>query len=216
MADNTPRPQEDLDGDERWMSVHERFATEVKSNEPDVLFVGDSHIALLEQSDFYKEIFAPLHCLCFGIRGDTTGNVQWRLENGELECIKPKVIILLIGTNNRGQTVEQILAGIKSVVDLLAKKQPQASIFALKIPPRGHKPNAKRELITAVNGGLQSTLSHIPNCHVLDIDPGFVGPDGCISHRDMYDYLHFTNQGYRKAFEIVHLAVQSVLNPDLA
>uniref|UniRef100_A0A915IF95 Uncharacterized protein n=1 Tax=Romanomermis culicivorax TaxID=13658 RepID=A0A915IF95_ROMCU len=92
MCSNQPRPQDDLDGDGRWMSIHERFKSEVKSNEPDVIFFGDSHIALLEQSDFYQEAFAPLHCLCFGIRGDTTDNVMWRILDGELEYVKPKFL----------------------------------------------------------------------------------------------------------------------------
>lgn len=70
---------------------HERFLAEVKEKEPEVVFIGDSHIALLEQSDVFKEFFAPMHALCLGIRGDTTSNVLWRIQNGELEVIKPKV-----------------------------------------------------------------------------------------------------------------------------
>jgi len=219
MGDNPaakPQPQEDLDGDGRWMSIHDRFLAEVKEKEPEVVFIGDSHIALLEHTEVYKEFFAPLHGLCLGVRGDTTSNVLWRIQNGELEVIKPKVVVLLIGTNNRGQTPEQILGGIRAIVDHILKKQPQAALFVAKIPPRGEKPNPKRELLAKVNAGLANTLADVPNCRILDIDPGFVGADGMIDHRDMYDFLHLTPQGYRKAFEIVHIAVTSVLNPDSA
>jgi len=219
MGDNPAarsEPQDDKDGDGRWMSIHERFLAEVKEKEPEVVFIGDSHIALLEHTDVYKEFFAPTHALCLGIRGDTTSNVLWRMQHGELEFIKPKVIVLLIGTNNRDQTPEQILGGIRAVVDVVVKKQPQAALFVAKIPPRGEKPNAKRELLAKVNAGLQQALNDVPNCRVLDIDPGFVGANGTIDYRDMYDFLHLTPQGYRKAFEIVHIAVTSILNPDSA
>lgn len=209
-----PRPQEDLDQDGRWLSVHELYVAEAQEKEPEVLFIGDSHIQLLEQSEIWKEYFAPLHCLCFGCRGDTTSNVLWRLQNGELECIKPKVIVLLIGTNNRGQTASEVLGGIRAIVEYVSGKQPQATLFVLKIPPRGHRPNPKRQIIAEINGGLQETLAHVPKTQILDIDPGFLSADGSLDHRDMYDYLHFTNQGYWKAFEIVHIAIQSVLSPD--
>lgn len=62
-----------------------------KNKEPDVLFIGDSLIARLQQSIVWSELFEPLHCLNFGIGSDTTQNVLWRLENGEIEDIKPKV-----------------------------------------------------------------------------------------------------------------------------
>lgn len=61
------------------------------NKEPDVLFVGDSLIERLQYSIVWSEFFEPLHCLNFGIGGDTTQNVLWRLENGEIDNIKPKV-----------------------------------------------------------------------------------------------------------------------------
>uniref|UniRef100_A0A915L1Y1 Uncharacterized protein n=1 Tax=Romanomermis culicivorax TaxID=13658 RepID=A0A915L1Y1_ROMCU len=145
------------------------------------------------------------------------------------------IIVLLVGTNNRNQTANQVLDGIKEIVELIAKKQTQASILVLKIPPRGQHPNPKRVLLMEINDGLKETLSNVPNCYVLDIDPGFVKflaidqsitnlniihahhhgiTDGTINHRDMYDYLHFTSQGYRRAFEIVHSTVMSLLYPE--
>jgi len=219
MGDNPATlscPQADVDGDGRWMSIHEKFLSDVKEKEPEVVFIGDSHIALLEHTDVYKELFAPMHVLCLGIRGDTTSNVLWRLQNGELEYIKPKVIVVLIGTNNRDQTPEQIIGGIRTVVNEIVKKQPQAALFVCKIPPRGEKPNAKRDLLAKVNAGLPQALSDVAKCRILDIDPGFIGADGTIDRHDMYDFLHLTPLGYRKAFEMVHIAVMSILNPESA
>lgn len=209
-----PCPQEDLDGDDRYMSLHNRFVSEAKSNEPDVVFLGDSHIALLEQSEFYEQMLAPFHCLCFGVRGDTTYNLRWRLINGEIELVNPKVFVLLVGTNNRGETASQTLTEIKGIVELLSEKQPQAALLVLKIPPRGQFPNAKREILAELNANLAETLKTIPKCQVIDTDAGFVAADGTISHHDMYDYLHFTNLGYKKAFEAVHAAIQAIIYPE--
>ena len=65
---------------------------ETKEREPEVLFVGDSLIAHLLYTDLWETVFEPLHPLNFGIGGDQTQHVLWRLENGELDNIKPKVI----------------------------------------------------------------------------------------------------------------------------
>jgi platelet-activating factor acetylhydrolase IB subunit beta/gamma len=71
---------------------HQRFVMETKEREPEVLFVGDSLIAHLLYTDLWETVFEPLHPLNFGIGGDQTQHVLWRLENGELDNIKPKVI----------------------------------------------------------------------------------------------------------------------------
>lgn len=62
--------------------------------EPDVVFVGDSIVANLQCTDLWEKWFAPMHCLNFGIGGDQTQHVLWRLRNGELEFIKPKVGVI--------------------------------------------------------------------------------------------------------------------------
>lgn len=106
-------PQEDRDGDDRWISVvyliyplilcmyhitvfqHKRFLSETHEKDADVVFIGDSIIQALQHTDVWNEWFAPLHCLNFGIHGDKIENVLWRVENGELENINPKVNFVL-------------------------------------------------------------------------------------------------------------------------
>ncbi|XP_027298414.1 platelet-activating factor acetylhydrolase IB subunit beta isoform X2 [Cricetulus griseus] len=87
-----PHAAEDIQGDDRWMSQHNCFVLDCKDKEPDVLFVGDSMVQLMQQYEIWRELFSPLHALNFGIGGDTTRHVLWRLKNGELENIKPKVM----------------------------------------------------------------------------------------------------------------------------
>uniref|UniRef100_A0A8C0MB72 Platelet-activating factor acetylhydrolase IB subunit alpha2 n=1 Tax=Canis lupus familiaris TaxID=9615 RepID=A0A8C0MB72_CANLF len=126
-----PHAAEDIQGDDRWMSQHNRFVLDCKDKEPDVLFVGDSMVQLMQQYEIWRELFSPLHALNFGIGGDTTRHVLWRLKNGELENIKPKVIVVWVGTNNHENTAEEVAGGIEAIVQLINTRQPQAKIIVL-------------------------------------------------------------------------------------
>lgn len=83
------------------------------NKEPDVLFIGDSLIERLQHSIVWSEFFEPLHCLNFGIGGDTTQNVLWRLENGEIDNIKPKVKFCMFSYLTQKQGIIRVL--IKSM-----------------------------------------------------------------------------------------------------
>ncbi|XP_076025004.1 platelet-activating factor acetylhydrolase IB subunit alpha2 [Genypterus blacodes] len=191
------RPVEDVHGDGRWMSQHTRFVQECKDGEPDVLFVGDSMVQLMQQYEIWREFFSPLHALNFGIGGDTTCNVLWRLQNGELENIRPKVVVLWIGTNNYEHTAEQVAGGILAVAQLLTSSLPKAKVVVLGLLPRGERPNPLREKNEAVNGFLRSWLARLGRAQYLDACPGLVHSDGTISQQDMFDFLHLTSHGYR-------------------
>lgn len=71
---------------------HNRFLLDTKEKEPDVVFIGDSLIQRLVHTEMWNNFFAPMHALNFGIGGDLIQNVLWRIENGELDHINPKVI----------------------------------------------------------------------------------------------------------------------------
>lgn len=122
----------------------------------------------------------------------------WRIENGELDKINPKVVVLLIGTNNHHSTADQVVEGIESVVWSITSKLPSAKIIVLGLLPRGKQPNPLREKHFQVNHSLRGLIATIPNSLYLDSDPGFVRSDGFISHEDMFDYLHMTRKGYKK------------------
>jgi lysophospholipase L1-like esterase len=75
----------------------------------------------------------------FGIGGDRTQHVIWRLQNGELDGIKPKVVQLMIGTNNSNgsdNTAEEIADGVKGIIDEIKKKSPSTVAFENKLHPR--------------------------------------------------------------------------------
>lgn len=202
--------------DPKWVKRHEGFVQEAKAGGIDVLFLGDSI------TDFWRDQgpkrggravwdreFAPLHAANFGISGDRTQHLLWRLENGELDGIQPKVIVLMIGTNNTGfetgkdfppntprNTPAQAIEGVREIVQLLRAKEPQAKILLLAVFPRGEKPDFPQRL--QVNEINQHIRSLADGKHVvwLDLGPKFLQPDGTLPADIMPDHLHPSEKGY--------------------
>ncbi|XP_015417692.1 PREDICTED: platelet-activating factor acetylhydrolase IB subunit gamma isoform X2 [Myotis davidii] len=196
------------------MSLHHRFVADSKDKEPEVVFIGDSLVQLMHQCEIWRELFSPLHALNFGIGGDGTQHVLWRLENGELEHIRPKIVVVWVGTNNHGHTAEQVAGGIKAIVQLVNQRQPQARVVVLGLLPRGQHPNPLREKNRRVNELVRAALAGYPRAHFLDADPGFVHSDGTISHHDMYDYLHLSRLGYTPVCRALHSLLLRLLAQD--
>ncbi|MBN3300489.1 PA1B2 acetylhydrolase, partial [Amia calva] len=190
---------------------HNRFVSDSKDKEPEVLFVGDSLIQLMHQFEVWRELFSPLHALNFGIGGDATQHVLWRLSNGELDHINPRVVVLWVGTNNHGDTPDQIAGGICAIVHLITNKLPRAHVLILGLLPRGKLPNPLRVRNAQVNALVQAALPSLPRASYLDVDPGLVHSDGTISPQDLYDYLHLTPLTYRSVCQPLHRAITALL-----
>jgi lysophospholipase L1-like esterase len=132
----------------------------------------------------------------FGIAGDTTQGVLWRLQNGEGQGYQPKVIMLMIGTNNtRRNSAPEIAEGVAAVVQELRKDFPDAKILLLGIFPRSGPKSAVRAEITAINT-IISGLNDGKHVFYLDIGPKYLSPDGTIPKDIMSDGLHPTTKGY--------------------
>jgi platelet-activating factor acetylhydrolase IB subunit beta/gamma len=116
-----------------------------------VLFLGDSIIESLQFTETWNTFFAPLHCLNFSIQQDKVENVLWRIENGELEFVKPKVIVLHVGTNNTKNGAEAVAEGIERLIQTIRKYQPDVYIVFPTLLPRGQTPNQLREKNEKVN-----------------------------------------------------------------
>lgn len=106
----------------------------------DIIFIGDSITAgwLAAGKEIWAKSYAPRHALDFGIGGDKTQNVLWRLANLDIKDLKPKVAVLLIGTNNTKNTPQEIAAGVKAVLD-----KTQATFAGVKIILVSIMPNAR-------------------------------------------------------------------------
>jgi lysophospholipase L1-like esterase len=120
----------------------------------DVIFLGDSITHGWEGQKAWQEHFGSFKPVNLGIGGDQTGHVLWRITEGhELENLKPKVAVMMIGTNNTGgHTAEQIAGGIKAIVEELKKQKPDIKILVLGVFPRGGSGDAERSLEQITEG----------------------------------------------------------------
>src|SRR3984957_15791827 len=109
-----------------WEKRHEGFVKIAQQGGIDILFMGDSITDFWRNrgSNVWNQCYAPRHAANFGISGDRTEHVLWRIDNGELDGIHPKVLVLLIGTNNIGYPADQILKGDLKIVQEIHEKLP--------------------------------------------------------------------------------------------
>src|SRR4051794_27771196 len=120
----------------------------------DVIFLGDSITHGWEGQKAWQEHFGSFKPVNLGIGGDQTGHVLWRITEGhELENLKPKAAVIMIGTNNiGGHTAQQIAGGIKAIVEELKKQKPDIKILVLGVFPRGGSSDAERSLEQITEG----------------------------------------------------------------
>jgi lysophospholipase L1-like esterase len=187
-----PRPREGL-----WMDLHRGFVDRAKKGNVDLLFLGDSITQGWNDNEVWKRYYGPRNAANFGIGGDRTQHVLWRIQNGELDGIEPKVVVLMIGTNNASSaTADEIAQGIAAIVEELRHRLPRAKILLLGVFPRGQKPYATREKLQDVNAKI-APLDDGSHVKFLDIGKAFLSQDGTISPEIMPDYLHLNRKGYR-------------------
>ncbi|HKX28045.1 MAG TPA: GDSL-type esterase/lipase family protein, partial [Blastocatellia bacterium] len=142
----------------------------------------------------------------FGAGGDRTQNVLYRLENGELDGVNPKVIVLLIGTNNVGfvpaegsdeRLVEDVTRGIKTCVEVLRKKAPNAKLLLMGITPRNTKGStALMPTINRINERIAG-LADNRTIKFLNINDKLADKDGKLYDGVTDDGLHLTDKGYQ-------------------
>jgi lysophospholipase L1-like esterase len=176
----------------------------------EIIFDGDSIMNRWETTGkaIWSQRYAGI-AADFGIEGDHVENVLWRLDHDQVDGIDPKVVVLMIGTNNSGQnSAAQIADGIKLLVAEYEKRCPNAHIILMGIFPRGEKPtDGGRRKVAAVNSIIKS-LDDGQRVTFIDIGPQMIGPDGIISRDMMPDFVHPTASGY----QIWTDAIQPVIN----
>src|SRR4051794_27923569 len=192
---------------------HKEFLKRIEQNrgEGDVIFLGDSITQGWEGKQAqpaWKENFGEFKPVNLGIGGDQTGHVLWRITEGkELEHLKPKVAVIMIGTNNTsGHSAQQIAGGIKAIVEELKTQKPGIKILLLGVFPRGNRNDADEETKTVPAEKLNKKIPQI-NAIIAKLDDGktvvykdigkeFLDKDGGLPGSIMPDYLHLSGKGY--------------------
>jgi lysophospholipase L1-like esterase len=188
-----------------WAERHAACVSLMKERQPEIVMLGDSITHFWggdpagnprRAPEIWDRLFAGKRVVNLGFGWDRTENVLWRLTHGEWENVRPKVVGLMIGTNNMGiNTVDEIVAGIEAICAEIHRRSPSTRILLQAIFPRGEKPNATREKVTAVNQRL-AQLHGRNQITFVDFGARFLEPDGSIAKEVMSDFLHPTAKGY--------------------
>ena len=204
-----PVPREGQ-GYQRFLELNKR--AKESQGQAQVIFVGDSITQGWEGNgkEVWAKYYAPRHALNLGISSDRTQHVLWRLDHGNLDGLKPKVAVVLIGVNNipdDHNTPRQVLEGVTAVVRKLREKLPETKVLLLGIFPFREDFCAQRAKALQVNQALHN-LDDGQWVRFLDSGYRFIQPDGRISKVIMPDFLHPSPAGYRVWAE--------AMEPDLA
>jgi len=143
----------------------------------------------------WDELRRDYRVLNLGMAGDTTREVLWRLDHGEMEGYRTRLVMLMIGTNN-GHSAPDIAAGIAACVRKIRAKQPQATVLLSPIFPSKSRPDDPRRLTLETVNGLIRPLADGRSVVWLDINAKLLEADGTLSPRMMPDFLHPLERGY--------------------
>ncbi|MEO8359253.1 MAG: GDSL-type esterase/lipase family protein [Vicinamibacteria bacterium] len=179
---------------------HEGFVAMAKQGNIDLLLDGDSITDFWVQGDankaMFDKYFGAIRTANFAISGDTTQGVLWGLKNGEGQGFQPKAIMLMIGTNNQGNTGPEIAEGVGAVVLEMRNDFPNAKILLLAIFPRGTPGDPVRDKIAEANR-IIARLDDQRHVFFLDISAKFLDEKGeLLPETFRPDNLHPIAKGY--------------------
>ena len=202
----------------RFVDKHNANKAVAAQGDIDVLFMGDSITDFWRNPEgayagkpVFDKYWGNLKVANFGIAGDTTQGVLYRLQNGEGQGFSPKAVMLMIGTNNtRANTAAEIAEGVGAIVAELQKDFPQAKILLLGIFPRSTPVDPVRMQIAEINS-IISRLDDGNRVRYLDIGKVFLDANGVIGLDIMSDGLHPTTKGYELWAEAVKEPLAAML-----
>jgi hypothetical protein len=189
-----------------WEKLHAEFSAIAAKGEAKLVFHGDSLLGAARWSEAWKKEFGRYEPAYFGMGGDRTQNLLWRLENGEIGTLKPKVVVLLIGTNNIYTTprdVDDTARGIVACAKKLNAAYPEAKILVLGVFPRDEDPKSPiRSKIKQINE-LVEAIDDGKSIFVRDIGAAFLEPDGRYPRELSPDQLHLKEEGLKRWAEAI-------------
>src|SRR5690554_1198479 len=184
---------------ETWNKMHAEDVAIAEQGGVDLLFVGDS-ITEGWNAEIWQKNFAPYKAANFGIGGDHTGNLLWRLQHGSIGKLDPQVVVLTIGVNNFGhlnETPAQVFEGVQAVVTQLRLAFPRAKILLNAVFPFGQEADSpKREWAKNLNEKI-APLGNNKQVFYKDYGSLMLEKDGSMSPEIMADFLHPTAKSYQ-------------------
>jgi lysophospholipase L1-like esterase len=208
--------------DANSQKAHQQLLEKAKKGRIDIYFVGDSITRRWGATDYpeflanWKENFFGWNAANFGWGADRIQNILWRLENGELDGVNPKVIIVLAGTNNIGPRIDDagfddITAGIKAILATMREQAPDATILLTAIFPRNDNMGVM-PTINRINANLEK-LADGKRVRFLNVNDKLADKDGRLFDGMMADKLHPTVKGYQAWADALKPILTELLGP---
>ncbi|MEJ5368861.1 MAG: GDSL-type esterase/lipase family protein [Bryobacteraceae bacterium] len=205
--------------DANSLEAHAELLEKAKRGKIDLYFLGDSITRRWGALDYpkflehWKKTFFGWNAANFGWGGDTTRNILWRIRNGEMDGVNPKVVVLMAGTNNLGRdSVWGIVEGIRAILETIREKAPGATVLLTGIPPRGDNP-VYDATIRHINAELAKLAGG--NVRFVDISKPFywVARAQINSRLLEADRLHLSLAGYEVWAEALRPHLLELLGP---
>jgi lysophospholipase L1-like esterase len=209
--------------------AHEQLLEKARQGRIDLYFAGDSITRRWGATDYpqflehWRQTFHGWNAANFAWGGDTTNNILWRIENGELDGLQPKVIVLLAGTNNVGTTMPpggddekaaDIARGVTAIVRAIQARVPNATIVLMAVFPR----NDNLAVMSTI-GKINRVLAGVADgkrVRFLDINDRLADPSGRLRDGVSGDGLHLTLQGYQIWGDALRPVLTELLGPPAA
>lgn len=196
-----------------WWTRHAAVLAARVGTAPDIVMIGDSithfwaaepRAHQLNGPEAWAATFGARRVLNLGFGWDRTQNVLWRLEHSEFDVLRPKLVVLNIGTNNfsttpnaRANTPAEVAAGIHAIRERLRELSPGTHVLVMGVLPRGHAAtDGWRAPIAALNAILARNLAGDPGTTFLDIGARFLDEQGRMAPSLMPDGTHPSEEGY--------------------
>jgi lysophospholipase L1-like esterase len=222
----TPADQPRVRGDRNSHLAHQQLLAKARAGGTSVYFLGDSITRRWGATDYpdflahWRQSFHGWNASNFGWGGDRTENILWRLTNGELDGVDPRVIVLLAGTNNVGKEpgdeakVRDVTRGIEAILGECRRRAPRATIVLTAIFPRNDNP-AVMPTIDRINANLRQ-LADGRTVRFLNVNDKLADAGGRLFDGMMGDGLHLSLKGYQVWADGLKPILTELLGPPAA
>ena len=182
-----------------WLQRHEAINARVKKGNVDLLLIGDSITHWWDKAgkEIWDDYYGKRNAVNLAISGDRTEHVLWRLENGNIDGISPKLAVLMIGTNNHMSSPPHYTAGdIRLIVRLLRSRLPSTKVLLLGIFPRGgDDDDSARQTNMEVNSLIRDLPDEFKMVSYMNINETFL-TNRKLRHDLIPDGTHPNEKGY--------------------
>ena len=209
-----------------WRDTQQQINSEVAKGDVDLIFIGDSIIHWFRKMPWHNETtcginvwrdyYAKRNAVNAGIMADKTQHVLWRLENGNLKGISPKLAVVMIGTNNvaHQESPQETADGVNAIIASIHAHCPTTKVLLLAIFPRGKELNDKaRTQNDKVNKIIATYSQTYPFLTYLDIGNVFLNKDGTVNKDLLHDHLHPNAKGYKAWAEAIEPTIEKLMQP---